>query len=137
MTNLGDIERAHSGLALRIDRLWALLHAPAHVLPRASWGALLRAEATGLRADIEAHFASPARRRYVATLLVGSPELSRQAAALEDEHHTVRAELAEIAELVGNDASIEVLKARLRGLVAIVSRHQDREMELFQSSARD
>lgn len=133
MTPIEQINREHRDLELRIDRLWALLHAPAHILPRGKWRRLLRSESAQLRSETEAHFFNEERGGYFAELLAARPHLARQAGMLEAEHATIRSELVEAAELAAGDASIEVIKARLRALVTALSRHEERENELVQS----
>lgn len=122
---------------LRIDRLWALLHAPSHVLKRSVWKRLLLHEAGRLREMTEEHFAREEEGGYLAELLGDRPHLAGQARALLDEHEVARARLEKLDALLAGEPTVEALRARLRDIVTLLSRHESRENELVQQATHD
>jgi hypothetical protein len=119
-------------LELSIDRLWAVLHAPPRVLPRAGWRRLLTHEAAELRAEVESHFVLEEEGGYLAELIEERPHLAGPAETLLAEHARIREDLASLAAAIDGGASVEAIRGRLRDVVSVLSRHESRENELVQ-----
>jgi len=139
MTPVNSTEKLgsdHHALRLRTDRLWAVLHAPAHVLSSRAWHDLLLMEVADLSAALEEHFAREEEGGYLRDFVGDSATLSRKADALLAEHRDIRDRLGALPELLeAGEKSLERVRDSLCELISVARWHENKENDLVQEAA--
>lgn len=121
----------HLDLELRLDRLWAVLHAPPEVLARDRWKRLLVSEVRDLRSVLEVHFEREESAGYFAEIAAEHPELSSRLDELRGQHDELRRQLAALEEPSAIGDKLGATRRALRSIANAVIRHEELENDLI------